>query len=260
MVKEILEHFHPDERQFVDKAWEWVINAGEYHELKLTDFLDPRQAFILQTLVNRHPDVHIRLDGGYEGAERCRAIVAPDYRNLDDEDMGLAVLSIYSGDQKFLELDHGDYMGAILNLGIKRSKIGDIHVLDDGCHSVVGEDIAAYLQMQLNQVHRIHVQSEILPLAALRTSQSSLSTMEITVASLRLDGICSDAYQLSRSKILVPIKAGRCRVNWRVVEDPSVILKEGDVISLQGFGRFKVLELDGITKKGRHRVKVGKFV
>lgn len=260
MRLDILDHFHPDERDFVDRAWEWVVNAGEYHEVKLTDFLDPRQSFILQTLVNRHPDVHIRLNGGYDGAERCRAIVAPDYRDLDNENMGMAVLSIYSGDQKFLELDHGDYMGAILNLGIKRSKIGDIHVLEDGCHAVVGEDIATYLHMQLNQVHRIHVQSEILPLESLRTGKVSLDFMDLTVASLRLDGICADVYRLSRSKILVPIKAGRCRVNWKVEENPSAALKEGDIVSLQTFGRFKVLEAGEMTKKGRYRVKIGKFM
>ncbi|AJS57763.1 YlmH family RNA-binding protein [Paenibacillus sp. IHBB 10380] len=260
MRLDIQEHFHPDERDFVDKAWEWVVNAGEYHELKLTDFLDPRQAFILQTLVNRHPDVHMALNGGCDGAERCRAIVAPDYRELDNEDMGLSVLSVHSGDQKFLELDHGDYMGSILSLGIKRSKIGDIHVLDDGCHTVVSQDIASYLQMNLIQVHRIHVQSEILPLELLRTSQVSLETVDITVASLRLDGISSDAYRLSRSKILVPIKAGRCRVNWKVIEDPSTSLKEGDIISIQGLGRFKVMVVSGVTKKGRYRVQIGKFV
>ncbi|MGF7046171.1 RNA-binding protein YlmH [Paenibacillus sp. DS2015] len=260
MKLDIQEHFHPDERNFVDKALEWVINAGEYHEMKLTDFLDPRQAFILQTLVNRHPDVHVIMNGGYDGAERCRAILAPDYRDIDNEDMGLSVLSVHSGDQKFLELDHGDYMGSILSLGIKRTKIGDIHVLDDGCHTVVSQDIASYLHMNLNQVHRIHVQSEILPLELLRTSQVSLESMDITVASLRLDGISSDVYRLSRSKILVPIKAGRCRVNWKVEEDPSTSLKEGDIISIQGLGRFKVMEVSGVTKKGRYRVKVGKFI
>ncbi|MNF02421.1 hypothetical protein D3C80_2015610 [compost metagenome] len=82
----------------------------------------------------------------------------------------------------------------------------------------------------------------------------------LTVASLRLDGIVSDVYRLSRSKVLIPIKAGRCRINWRTEEDPSKNLKEGDIVSLQGFGRFKVLELDGVTKKGRFRVKIGKFV
>jgi RNA-binding protein YlmH len=28
---------------------------------------------------------------------------------------------------------------------------------------------------------------------------------------------------------------------------------------LQGFGRFKVLEVEGVSKKGRIRVKIGKF-
>lgn len=38
MKLDIYDHFHPDEREFVDRAWEWVVHAGEYHEVKLTDF------------------------------------------------------------------------------------------------------------------------------------------------------------------------------------------------------------------------------
>lgn len=260
MKNEIYGHFHPDERQFVDKAWEWVTHAGEYHEAKLTEFLDPRQGYILQSLVNRHPDVAVRWEGGTEAAERRRALVAPDYRDLGTEDMQLKVLAITSGEQKFLALEHGDYMGAILGLGIKRGKIGDIHVLDDGCHVVVAADIADYLNMNLTGVHRIQVHTEILPLTSLRSSEVKLETIELTVASLRLDGISSDVARLSRSKILAPIKAGRVRVNWKVEEDPSCNLKEGDMVSIQGFGRFKVLEIGSLTKKGRYRVSVGKFV
>lgn len=260
MKNEIYGHFHPDERQFVDKAWEWVTNAGEYHETKLTEFLDPRQGYILQSLVNRHPDVIVRWEGGSDDAERKRAMVAPDYRDLTGEDMELKVLAITSGEQKFLALEHGDYMGAILGLGIKRGKIGDIHVLEDGCHVVVAEDIADYLSMNLTGVHRINVSTEILPLSGLRSSQVKLETMDFTVASLRLDGIAADVTRLSRSKILAPIKAGRVRVNWKVEEDPSCSLKDGDVVSIQGFGRFKVLEIGSLTKKGRYRILVGKFV
>ncbi|WP_203457022.1 RNA-binding protein [Paenibacillus tepidiphilus] len=260
MKNEIYGHFHPDERPFVDKAWEWVQNAGEYHESKLTEFLDPRQAYILQSLVNRHPDVAVRLDGGFTGAERKRALVGPDYRDLDAEDMELKVLEITSGEQKFLTLEHGDYMGAILGLGIKRGKIGDIHVLDDGCHVVVSADIASFLSGHLTGVHRVMVHTEILPVSALRTREEKLEIQEFTVASLRLDGIAADVTRMSRSKILAPIKAGRVRVNWKVEEDPSCSLKDGDMVSIQGFGRFRVLEIGGLTKKGRYRVQVGKFV
>ncbi|KWX81070.1 RNA-binding protein [Paenibacillus riograndensis] len=260
MKNEIYGHFHPDERQFVDKALEWVTGAGEYHESKLTEFLDPRQGFILQTLVNRHPDVSVRWEGGSAEAERKRALVAPDYLDLEAEDMELKVLAISSGEQKFLALEHGDYMGAILGLGIKRGKIGDIHVLEDGCHVVVAADIADYLAMNLTGVQRMNISTEVLPVSGLRSSQVKLETIDLTVASLRLDGIAADVTRLSRSKILAPIKAGRVRVNWKVEEDPACGLKDGDMVSIQGFGRFKILEIGSLTKKGRYRVQVGKFV
>lgn len=63
---------------------------------------------------------------------------------LDDEDMGMQVLSITSDDQKISELEHGDYMGSLLGLGMKRGKIGDIQVLEDGCHTVVAAETGAF--------------------------------------------------------------------------------------------------------------------
>ncbi len=246
---DIYSHFHPDEQPFIDKAAEWVDKAARNHAVKRTDFLDPRQAFILSTLVNREPDVHIRLDGGYGEAERKRAITAPDYRPLDEEDMGIRVLSITSGDNKFLTLEHGDYMGAILGLGMKRDKIGDIHVHEDGCHCLIAEEVSDFMRLELRQVHKVNVLTEILPVDELRTSAASLEEAHISVASLRLDGIASDVFHLSRAKILLPIKAGRCRVNWKAEDDPSTPLKAGDMVSIQGFGRFKMLEVEGVTKK-----------
>lgn len=252
-------HFHPDEHRFVDKAAEWVQRAEE-HSAKLTDFLDPRQAFILTSLVQRGRDVQVRFEGGLPRAERKRALIAPDYRVLDDEEMGISLIEVTSPDEKLSELDHGDYMGAILGLGIKRDKIGDIHVRDEGCHFLVATEVADYMRLNLTQVHRVHVTTELLPLDRLQASEQKLDEMSLSVASLRLDGIVSDVYHLSRAKVLIPIKAGRCKVNWKQEEDPSKPLREGDVVSLQGFGRFKVLELEGQTKKGRYRLKVGKFI
>ncbi|WP_409341228.1 RNA-binding protein [Paenibacillus sp. MBLB4367] len=260
MNKDIYAHFHPSEQHFVDKAAEWVDRASEQHVLKRTDFLDPRQCQILTMLANRSGEVAFRLEGGYDGAERKRAIIAPEYRNVEDEDAGILVLSVTSEDSKLQSLDHGDYMGAILSLGIKREKIGDILVLEDGgCQCLVAEEIGDYIRLQLQQVHRVHVQTELLPLDRLKNGNVSFEEMNISVASMRLDGIASDAFRLSRAKILIPIKAGRCRVNWKVEEDPSKPLKEGDVVSLQGFGRFRVTEVEGVTKKGRIRVKIGKY-
>ncbi|WP_172798805.1 RNA-binding protein [Paenibacillus sp. FJAT-26967] len=258
VAKGIYGHFHPDEHAFVDRAQEWIENAS-HHKVKRTDFLDPRQSFIVSTLINRNPDVQIRLDGGFPDAERRRAIIGPDYLDMASEDMGLRVLSVESGDSKFQTLTHGDYMGAILALGMKRDKVGDIHVSPEGCHFVVAEEAADYLHLHLSQVHRVHVVTEILPIDKLIASPVRLEEMTLSVASLRLDGVVSDVFRLSRAKVLVPIGAGKCKVNWKPEENPSVPLKEGDVVSLQGFGRFRVLEVEGTTKKGRMRIKIGKY-
>lgn len=256
----IYEHFQPDEKAFVDRAWEWVERSAQLHELKRTDFLDPRQAQIVTMLVNRSGDVQLRLDGGYTEAERCRAIIGPEYRYLDDEPAGISVLAVNGGGGTQLELDHGDYLGALLGLGIKRDRIGDIHVHDTFSHILIADEIADYLNVHLRQVHRVNVLTDIVPLTMLQTVIPELQEMAFTVASMRLDGIASDVHRISRTKIVDPIRAGRCRVNWKTEEDPSSQLRVGDVVSIKGLGRFKVLEVDGVTKKGRIRVKVGKFI
>jgi RNA-binding protein YlmH len=258
--REIYEHFHPDEKSFVDRASEWVVRAAERHETKRTDFLDPRQAHILFTLANRHPDVQVMLNGGNANAERKKAIVAPDYKTLDDEDLGIVVLDIASDDRRIAELDHGDYLGALLGLGIKRDKIGDLHVTEEGCHALIAEEIGDFLIGHMKQAHRIDVNVSVRPLSALREVVSKIEEQVLSVASMRLDGVASDVFRLSRTKIVAPIKAGRCRVSWKPVEDPSHPLKAGDVVSMKGFGRFKVLEVEGVSKSGRIRVRIGKFV
>lgn len=258
--RDLYEHFHPDEKGFVDRAWEWVVRAAERHETKRTDFLDPRQAHILLALANREPDVQVRLDGGSPQAERRRALIGPDYAPLDDEDIGIAVLDISSDDKRIAELDHGDYLGALLGLGIKRDKIGDLNVGEYGCHALIAEDIGGFLLGHMKQAHRVDVRTSLLPLSALRASAAELREETISVASLRLDGVASDVFRLSRAKIMEPIRAGRCRVNWKPEENPAAALRAGDTVSIKGFGRFRVLEVEGISKSGRIRVRIGKFV
>jgi RNA-binding protein YlmH len=112
----------------------------------------------------------------------------------------------------------------------------------------------------MKQAHRVDVGVSVLPLSRLKEVKQTLEEQVISVASMRLDGIASDVFRLSRTKITAPIRAGRCRVNWKPEEDPSTPLREGDTISLKGFGRFRLLEVEGVSKSGRTRVRIGKFV
>jgi RNA-binding protein YlmH len=259
MRNELYQHFHPDEKPFIDKSDEWLMKAAWEHQVKRTDFLDPRQAFILSSLANRYDGVQVVYDGGYPEAERKRALIMPDYRDPEAEDAGVSLLAITSEDSRFSELDHGDFLGAILGLGIKRDKVGDLHPGEAACHCLVASEIADYIRLNLRQVHRAHVYTDLLPLDRLKTVRTELDEMTFTVASMRLDAILGDVYKLSRAKASAQVQAGHCKLNWKVEENPSRELREGDIVSLKGYGRFKILEAQGVTKSGRIRVRAGRY-
>ncbi|MDP5273170.1 YlmH family RNA-binding protein [Chengkuizengella axinellae] len=260
MKTSLYEHFHSDERSFVDKVHDWIIRTEERHITKITDFLDPRQAYILETLMNSNIDVQHLLFGGFEEAERKRALIAPDYMEIQENDFPIQVLSIRSDDVKFSKLTHGDFLGAILGLGIKRDKIGDLHILGNECQCIAAGEIIDYLNLNLQQVHRVQVTTDVIPLEQLQPTSVEMYESHLTVSSLRLDNIVSDAAKMSRAKILQPIKTGKCKVNWKIEEDPSTQINAGDVVSLKGFGRFKILSIEGKTKKGNVRLKIGKYI
>lgn len=256
----LYQHFRSDEHPFIDRISEWIQAVSERHQQKRTDFLDPRQAYILSTIAAGEPDIVWELDGGDAAAERKRAVLAPHYDVIEREDFGLAVVSFTSADQRFSKISHGDVLGALLGLGIKREKLGDIYLHNDYCHCVVAEEIAPFIHLHLHQVHRVQVTTELISIEQLHALTAEYEEMDFTVASLRLDGILSEAARISRSKIMAPIRSGACKVNWKVEQNPAAELGEGDVVSFKGFGRYRILRIEGQTRKGRIRVKVGKFL
>jgi RNA-binding protein YlmH len=80
-----------------------------------------------------------------------------------------------------------------------------------------------------------------------------------TVASLRLDAILATAFGLSRGKAVELIEANRVSLDHQPCTQPSKTLKEGAVLSVRGIGRAKLLEVGGVSKKGRTFVRVGRY-
>lgn len=82
----------------------------------------------------------------------------------------------------------------------------------------------------------------------------------MTVSSLRLDAIVSAAFSISRGKAQSLIRSEKTTINWTVVSNTSFIVKEGDILSLRGYGRIKLEEVLGNTKKGRIGIEIGRYV
>lgn len=250
----IFVHFRQDEKAFVERSLDWIEWAADQYQLVTTPFLDPREQYILETLVKRNADLLYHADGGFPSAERCRAVVGPFYLTPDPELFRLAFLRIESVGKKRLE--HPDVLGSLLGLGIKREKVGDIHPHHLGCDVIVAEEMCEYIRGQLGQIGKVHVSINKIAQSDLMLPEQNLSIRTVTVASLRVDAVISEAYRISRSKASQFIKSGKCKVNWKLVDHPDYSVEAGDMISLRGFGRIRVQSIDGFTKKGRIRIQI----
>jgi RNA-binding protein YlmH len=253
-------HFHPGERPFVRRVEEWLERATQQYRVIQTEFLDPRQVGIVQQLAEQS-GVAWLADGGYTGAERKRMTLAVDEERLEDAPALVALLAVsLTNSHATDKLDHRDYLGSLLGLGIKRDRVGDLQVHADHCHILLADEIASYVELNLTHVAKEAVSTALLPLDQLEVKEQELQEVAFFVSSLRLDAVLGDIYGISRSKILEPIRAGKCQVNWKTEENPSALLQAGDVLSLRGFGRSKLLAVEGVSKKGRIHVRAGKFV
>lgn len=255
----IMMHFRPEERPFVERMIDLAERVDDRQSPALTDFLDPRQQKIAEAVVRRQGDVAISFDGGYDEGERRRALVTPSYWVPEASDYELAFLRV-AVPGEYVKLGHGDYLGALVGLGMKRGRLGDLSVYAEGCDLVVARDLCDFVRLHLTQVGRATVHVNEIARQDYQVGQREYLTKEFTVMSLRVDAVASDAFNLSRTKVLDPIKSGKLQLNWQTIQNPATLVEEGDVISLRGHGRVKILEVGGQTKKGRTVLKVGKYI
>ncbi|RJR14318.1 RNA-binding protein [Candidatus Parcubacteria bacterium] len=250
-------HFRQEEHDFIDQVLEWKETVNEQYAPKLTDFLDPREQEIIQSIIGANDEVKIRLFGGAEGAERKRAFLYPSYYSPGMEDFQLKAFDI-SYPEKFVQIEHRQILGSLMGIGLKRSKFGDIYFHDKKVQLVIGEEVSSYVELQLQEVGRVKVSLQNIPLSDLVCPQTVWEEASTTAASLRLDVMLASIYNLSRQKAQVLIGAKKVKVNWKVVEQSSFECREGDILSVRGFGRSKLLTIDGKTKKEKWRIIVGK--
>lgn len=93
-----------------------------------SDFLNLNEQNMVSSLKQQFPQVVMETFGGYDNAERQMVAFHPDALAFTWE-YPIDCLKIEPKAIKFSEnLSHRDYMGALLNLGVDRSVIGDIIV------------------------------------------------------------------------------------------------------------------------------------
>ena len=126
---------HKEEQLLKKRFIELSRLAYQREFITYSNFLNLNEIHILHSLSKEELYTKYIVFGGYDAAERQMAAFLPDALYLRWKDPEVRnqlpfpfyVLSVTPLHQKYAEvLTHRDYLGAILNLGIERSKIGDI--------------------------------------------------------------------------------------------------------------------------------------
>lgn len=253
----IYQHFRMEEKEFIDQVLNWKDQVENTYAPKLTDFLDPREQLILKSIIGQHSGILVDLFGGTPDAERKRALIFPDYYESDEDDFQICLFEV-DYPKKFVTLEHPQVLGSLMSLGLKRGKFGDILFEDDRIQFVVSEEIEDYVRLQLESIGRASVTLNKKLFAEAIQSSDEWKECSVTSSSLRLDTVISAIYNLSRQKSQAYIQQGLVKVNWTLIENPAFECKVGDMISVRGQGRSKIMEIDGKTKKEKWRIIAGR--
>ena len=192
--------------------------------------------------------------GGVAYAERQMIAFLPDALYYTWE-YPITAIKIEPAYPKFAEkLTHRDYLGALMNLGVDRAKIGDIILEDTNAYLLCEESIAPYFLENLEKIKHTLVKRTIVSCDEISITQK-LTEKEGIITSNRLDSIIACVYKLSRSKTLELLRQEKVFINGKLMQNPAYHCKKDEIISVRGFGRFIYQSDYGETGKGRLKIR-----
>ena len=249
-------------------------------------FLSPRELHFAEKYIKqRFGDLSFVEWGGYRDAERKKVYILPEYMEDVSEysafyeygyKTDISTLEIVSSGYK--KLTHRDFLGSVLGLGLERSVIGDIFFEDrsneDDCAEkendrdrlkirailVCESAVASFICENLERVGSDTVKVRLMDEEKFITPKRSFVHVSDTLASERADCIVAALLSLSREKAKQIISAGLLEINYDVCERVDKSITAPCVVSIRGYGKFRINSLSDRTKKGRLRLDADKYV
>lgn len=194
--------------------------------------------------------------GGSELCERVMVRFGSEESLGYTEEFPITCLEIRPLAQKFADsLNHRDFLGSLMNLGIERSTLGDIFIVENAGYLFCTENMATYIAENLTRVKHTTVMCKAVE-APPALSESDRQEVVIQIASKRVDGVIAKVYKLSRNESLELFRQKKIFINGRLCENNSRLLAEQDKVSVRGYGKFEFAEEMNLSKKGKLNARV----
>lgn len=247
-----------EDEMLLAKIYERMTNAAARNIPAATGFLSKREQMLAAELLRGQ---EIRFYGGPPLAEREICCYLPEYLDeswLESEDGPIAAARAvyFEGDT----LTHRDFLGALMGCGVKRETVGDIYVAEGRCDFLVTREVLPYLLQNFLSAGRTKLHVEQIALTDVSVPEQKIKMVRDTVPSLRLDGIVSSGFSISRGKAADYISAGKCELNYTPCVKGDKQTTEGDVITIRGLGKIRLDTIGSNTKKGRIGVEITRFL
>jgi RNA-binding protein YlmH len=250
-----------DDIEIIKKRFaELAAKADNGAYFTFTDFLGLPEQSAFAEVKTKLPRCGYTVFGGAVGAERIVIRFGDPDQIGYEADFPISCVKIEPLAKKFADkLTHRDFLGALLNLGIERSTIGDIVISDNVGYVFALDNMAEFIKNELSRVKRTDVKAEIidtLPDVELYKTEQK----RIQLSGERLDAVIAKVYSLSREDAQNLFKKRLVYANGKLCESVSYTPKEGDKISVRGHGRFIYLGFDSLSRKGKLNAIVEVYV
>ena len=250
-----------DELELLKKRFsELYTKADRGGYFTFTDFLGLAEQSALSELLTKFSPASVTRFGGAAGAERVMVRFGNPEEIGYDAPFPISCVRIEPLSQKFADkLTHRDFLGALMNLGIERSTLGDVVIRDNVGYVFADEEMAKFIAGEMTKVKRTDVRAyvvEDVPGGELYKTEDK----RIQIQSERIDAVIAKTYSLSRDDAQTLIKRSLVFVNGREVNSSSYTPKPDDKISVRGHGRLIYRGFDSTSRKGKLNAIVSVYV
>lgn len=266
MSKDIWENI---ERLNEQKLLESKINdkykfAISRNKITYTDFLNLSEKNIAEKYLMEHHIKNYQFFGGNgEDSDRNILIFYPE--KFSEEMIQKSIDNIISGIRinlpKELKYEHRIYLSGIIKLGIKREKVGDILVRENGADLIVLNEISEFLINNLKQLTRFKSTNiEKIKINDIKIQEKEFEEFNIIVSSMRLDNFVAELAHTSRAKAEEILNEQRVFVNYSLEIKESKKIQIGDVINIRGKGKYIVGDILKSTKSNKIKLMIKKYI
>ncbi|MCM1133941.1 MAG: YlmH/Sll1252 family protein [Clostridium sp.] len=221
------------------------------NQFTFTSFLSPADMACFYELEKELSYIPYKAWGGSEECERVILRFGSEEEFGYKTEFPIVCIQIKPMAAKFADaLTHRDFLGALMNLGIERSTLGDIFLINNEGYLFCLDSMADFILDNLSKVKHTSVlckKVEKLPDFAGHDKRE----VKIQIASGRIDAVAAKVCGFSRGEALELFRQKKVFVNGRLCENNSRLLAEGDTVSVRGHGKFEYLREAGTSKKGK---------